>query len=286
MPLLTIDQDLRFFYNIFSPKGSILDRSKPIILLLHPVFFDQAFFAPQYTDEALVERYNLILLDHHYHGGTQNTLDDEKYDFDKVVQDIFRFLDALEIEKCHLLGVAIGAVLAVRMAMLHVERVLTLTLCSMGPPAPTAEFIEQHTMLRDIALNKGDNTLEEIVRAGFKSLFGQKKVSDEDAQKWLSTTRFNSSNKPLLTKVYSALFDQTAPLESDWKRIKVPVLIAHGELDNPYPPSIARANYDLLSESTMCELEIIPNGPHFVTSSEAPIFNHIFVEFMQKILAA
>jgi hypothetical protein len=57
---LTLDKDLRFFYNIFSPKGSVLDASKPIILFLHPLFFDQAFFSPQYTDEELVERYNLV----------------------------------------------------------------------------------------------------------------------------------------------------------------------------------------------------------------------------------
>ncbi|CAG8686784.1 9487_t:CDS:2, partial [Acaulospora colombiana] len=75
MPLLTLDKDLRFFYNIFSPKGSVLDTSKPIILFLHPVFFDQTFFAPQYTDEGLAERFNLV--------GTQTTLDDEKYDYDK-----------------------------------------------------------------------------------------------------------------------------------------------------------------------------------------------------------
>jgi hypothetical protein len=60
MPLLTIDKDLRFFYNIFSPKGSVLDASRPIILFLHPGFWDQSFFAPQYTDEELIENYNLV----------------------------------------------------------------------------------------------------------------------------------------------------------------------------------------------------------------------------------
>ncbi|PVG02326.1 alpha/beta-hydrolase [Serendipita vermifera] len=285
MPLLTLDKDLRFFYNIFSPKGSVLDASKPIILLLHPVFFDQAFFSPQYTDEALVESYNLILLDHHYHGGTQTTLDDEKYDFDKVVRDIFRFLDALEIDKCHLLGVATGATLVVRMAMLHIERVLSLTLCSMGPPAPTADFVEQHRAILEMGLDGGDITLEEIVSAGLKSLFGQKNISEEDAKNYVATNQINTSNKQLLMKVYSSVFDQTAPPESDWKRIKIPVLIAHGELDILYPSSIAQANYDLLSESKMRELRIIRNGPHFFTSPDAASFNPIFLEFMRKVSA-
>jgi hypothetical protein len=60
MPLLTLDKDLRFFYNIFSPQGSVLDASKPTILFLHPVFFDQTFFAPQYTDDEFAEKYNLV----------------------------------------------------------------------------------------------------------------------------------------------------------------------------------------------------------------------------------
>jgi pimeloyl-ACP methyl ester carboxylesterase len=56
----------------------------------------------------------------------------------QVIRDIFRFLDALQIEKCHLFGVGGGAAIAVRMAMLHTERILSLTLCSMGLPAPVS----------------------------------------------------------------------------------------------------------------------------------------------------
>ncbi|CAG8523836.1 13200_t:CDS:10 [Acaulospora colombiana] len=224
MPLLTLDKDLRFFYNIFSPKGSVLDASKPIILFVHPIFFDQTFFAPQYTDERLVERYNLVSRSSNPAWSTQTTLDDEKYDFDKVVRDIFRFLDALEIEKCHLLGVAIGATLAVRMAMLHAERVLSLTLCSMGPPAPTADWVEQHKAILETVLDGGDMTFEDVVSAGLKTYFGEKNANEEDAKNYVAANP-NMSNKRQLTKVYSSHFDQTAPPESDWKRIKIPLAL-------------------------------------------------------------
>jgi hypothetical protein len=50
----------------------------------------------------------------------------------------------------------------------------------------------------------------------------------EDAEKYMATHHFNPLNRQLLNKVYSSVFDETAPPESYWNRIKIPVLIAHG----------------------------------------------------------
>ncbi|PVG02329.1 alpha/beta-hydrolase [Serendipita vermifera] len=289
MPLVTVDQDLRFFYNIFSPKGSVLDGSKPTILLLHPTFFDQTFFAPQYTDEDLAEKYNLVVLDHHYHGGTQVTLDDGVYDFGKVTRDIFRFLDALNIDKVHLLGVALGAAIALRMAMLHIERVLSLTLCSMGPPAPNPDDIAQHRAMLEMTLEAEDDYADafpDMVSAGMKTLFGRKGQPEEDQQRWMATNQITPMNKRLLRKVYSSIFDRTAPPSDAWQRIKIPVLIAHGEADIPYPPSIAKSNWELFSEATTRDVQVIRNGPHFFTSTDASTFNPILVNFIQNAARA
>jgi hypothetical protein len=64
MPLLTINEDLSFFYNIYpiSKTGGHIDPGKQTILLLHPPMFDHEFFAPQYTDQTLTERYNLVCI--------------------------------------------------------------------------------------------------------------------------------------------------------------------------------------------------------------------------------
>jgi hypothetical protein len=60
MPLLTIEPGLRFFYNVYSSTGSTIDNAKPIVLMLHPRFFDHEFFSPQYTDELLTDQFNLV----------------------------------------------------------------------------------------------------------------------------------------------------------------------------------------------------------------------------------
>lgn len=51
---------------------------------------------------------------------------------------------------------------------------------------------------------------------------------EEEIQKNLAASMFKPSNKRLLTKVYSALMDRQAPSQSDWDKIRCPVLIVQG----------------------------------------------------------
>ena len=52
--------------------------------MLHPRFFDSHFFAPQFRDGRLTKAYNIIAVDHYYHGRTEAPLDSKPYDFDLV----------------------------------------------------------------------------------------------------------------------------------------------------------------------------------------------------------
>jgi len=61
MPFVTLDKTTRLFYNVYGGTGEDVDPSKPIVLLLHPRFFDHELFAPQYTDTELTDIFNLVL---------------------------------------------------------------------------------------------------------------------------------------------------------------------------------------------------------------------------------
>lgn len=53
-------------------------------------------------------------------------------------------------------------------------------------------------------------------------------VIEGEFEKWVATTKFRPSNRPLIVKVYSATIDRK-PLEPvDWKRVTMPILLIHG----------------------------------------------------------
>ena len=62
MPFATLDNTTRIFYNIYGVVKEKLDPSKPAVLLLHPRFFEHELFAPQYTDAALRDSFDFVMI--------------------------------------------------------------------------------------------------------------------------------------------------------------------------------------------------------------------------------
>lgn len=88
MPLIHVSPGVRIYYMVPSclDHSETIDPTKPTVVLLHPRFFDSHFFARQYGDARLARSYNLVSVDHHYHGQTKAEVDDKPYDFQKVRQ--------------------------------------------------------------------------------------------------------------------------------------------------------------------------------------------------------
>jgi pimeloyl-ACP methyl ester carboxylesterase len=84
--MVKVSPGLQMHYIIPSSSrgASHIDPERPTVILLHPRFFDLHFFGPQYRDSRLAKGYNLIAIDHHYHGKTTAPLDDKPYNFQKV----------------------------------------------------------------------------------------------------------------------------------------------------------------------------------------------------------
>lgn len=107
MPFLKISSSLTVFYLIPScpdHNNPYLDSQRPTLLLLHPRLFDSYFFTPQWRDARLARAYNLLAIDHHYHGKTKCVMDDKPYDFVMIAKDLLKALDKLRVKRCHIFG--------------------------------------------------------------------------------------------------------------------------------------------------------------------------------------
>ncbi|KIM28699.1 hypothetical protein M408DRAFT_329166 [Serendipita vermifera MAFF 305830] len=284
MPFVTLDLTSRIFYLIYGGRGEELDTSKPTILLLHPRFFDHEILATQYTDSRLRNDYNLVVIDLHYHGETEVVVDDSQFDYAKIADDIFRVLDSLGVSSCHLFGTSLGALIAIRMAFLHSQRVLSLTLCGTLPPEENSENMTQFRAILDLAMHKdeegADRMPREMVVSGQLIYFG--KWTPPDLVRWDAKSKFVPSNGKLLKKVYSALLDRKAPPKSEWQKITMPVLMIHGGEDIQYPPEVGRLSYDLLPSSTPKSFHVIEGAPHLFAWTHPEVVNKLFADFLRS----
>jgi pimeloyl-ACP methyl ester carboxylesterase len=82
---------------------------------------------------ALAELGPTITLDQRGHGGSTNPGRPEAYSLERLVLDLTAFLDAMEIERCNLLGHSMGGMVCLRLVLEHPERVASLVLMDTSP---------------------------------------------------------------------------------------------------------------------------------------------------------
>jgi pimeloyl-ACP methyl ester carboxylesterase len=106
---------------------------------------------------ALAGSYRVIRRDLRGHGGSGDG-GDLSWSFGGLVDDLNHFLDALELERVHLLGESTGGMLAVALAAAHPHRVASLILCSTPTtiaPAGQHFFAGHHATWQDALAHLG-----------------------------------------------------------------------------------------------------------------------------------
>ncbi len=84
---------------------------------------------------SLPEKYRMLALDQRGHGRSDKPHDPEDYGL-AFVEDVIRLLDALEIEKAHVVGYSMGGTLALRLAADHPDRVRSVVIGGAGWAPP------------------------------------------------------------------------------------------------------------------------------------------------------
>ncbi|HTO59471.1 MAG TPA: alpha/beta hydrolase, partial [Pseudomonadales bacterium] len=74
------------------------------------------------------DRYRVLAPDQRGHGESTNVGREDGYSMDILVGDLAGFLDALDVERVHLLGHSMGGMVAMRFALKHPKRLKSLIL--------------------------------------------------------------------------------------------------------------------------------------------------------------
>lgn len=220
--------------------------------------------------------FNLLIIDLPGHGRSSEMEEqDEEYTFSVISHKVWEVVDYHGIGQVHVLGVSLGAIIALRIEQLYNDRVKSVVLAGaivqlnrkLRIIANTSLFVAKvigyrafYTFAARIALPKANhkNSRDIFVRES-------KALSMEEFRKW--TEMYRSLNVTL-KELYSEMTD-------------VPKLLLMGDEDHLFlSPAV-----DYVKRRANSVLKIFPKCGHVVNIEQAERFNDQCIHFIQEVVA-
>ncbi len=225
---------------------------------------------------AFAERFRTIVFDPR--GVARSEAPDGPFTMRDLADDLAALLEALQVERAHVLGASFGGFVAQEFALAHPERTRSLVLCctSYGgaghvPPAPET--------LAAIASTKRLNT-EERVRENLLLAFSPRFVEEEPAEveRVINLRAENDVHEhAYLRQLQAAVaFDAAARVGA----INVPTLVITGDADVIVPHE---NSLNLAAAIPGAALRIVEGGSHTFFIERPREFNRAVVEFIEGL---
>ena len=176
----------------------------------------------------LSESYRVIAPDMPGHGDTEVRMD-ETYDNDLFVSTLEEFLDAMSIEKCHLIGESLGGAHSAMVASRNPDLVTSLIL--FAPPGLHGDTLSAFDKMADQGKHPAIFDDREGMERGIEMVLNE--VPELPDIAWRYLFKQGISRKPLNSKMLAELLESAdeAELSSQAAAIESPTLIFWGEAD-------------------------------------------------------
>ncbi|MEM5770104.1 MAG: alpha/beta hydrolase [Bacillota bacterium] len=227
------------------------------ILFLHS-HYNRGILAFACQMQAFHKKYRCILPDFRGHGRTRS--DNPDWSIPKSVEDMVGLLDALKIDKAHLIGYGGGAVTGFHIAIKHPERVVSLvSIGYSGLPYPKDESDE--FLAEGLLRNRQFDIINEINRKHFDAHKG-------DWQGFLRKTQIDDNS-------YTDLGEERV------RAIAAPVFLIAGEHDPYSTPQQHERMKQLLPGCEVMECKGGSHNVHMVGEHTVAI-NKAILSFLER----
>jgi 3-oxoadipate enol-lactonase len=239
----------------------------PVVVLSNSLSSNLSMWDDQIA--ALTARYRVLRYDQRGHG--QSAVTPGPYTFDMLADDVRGLLEALGVGSVHFVGLSMGGMTGMKLAVRHPEILQSLVLCDTSAHMPPAELWDERIAL---------------ARDG-----GMAATSEATLGRWF-TAPFHAARPDAIARVrqmiettpvegYSGCcmaireMDQTAALP----RISVPTRVIVGAEDPSTPVSASQLIHDRIPGS---ELIIIDDAAHLSNIEKASEFNVAVLDFLAR----
>jgi 3-oxoadipate enol-lactonase len=235
-------------------------------VLIHGFSFDRTLWNPQFP--TLARHFRTVRYDLRGFGGSGRPAAGQGH-----VGDLLALLDALSIDRAHLLGLSLGANIALATAARHPDRIRTLVLASPGlpghpwttprPPDEAAKVARREgtAAAKRYWLDHGIFRSTERYPAARERL--EEMVARFPAHQWADAPQA----------------DALAPLTSQLSTLPTRTLILNGALDVPGYREIASV---LQREIPGAAREEFPDAGHLLNLEQPERFNRYLLEFLAR----
>ena len=205
----------------------------------------------------------------------------ERYSQDRARDDIRAVLDALKIERAHIVGLSMGAFATLHFGIRYPERALSLTIAGGGYGAHPAQYEKFQTdaranaqLIRDkgmayFAANYGHPTRIQLKNKDPRGYAHYAKLLAEHSVEGSANTMLG----------YQARRPSLYALTEEMKRIPVPALILAGDEEEPCLEAC------LLMKRCIPKagLAVLPKSGHAINLEEPALFNRLLEDFLHQV---
>lgn len=238
------------------------------IILLHGAFLDRHTWDLQVP--ALAERYRTVRYDLRPFG--ESTVPDQPY---KTTDDLLALMDALKIERAHLVGHSLGGAVAIDFALAHPARVASLVLVNSGVTGATMPADEQKEAMQVFA---GARESEAKAVEAWLAL-GLWSASRARPEVMTAIERITARNAARFSMAAPPFAPITPPAIGRLGEIRAATLVVTGDRDTPGN----RAGSESLAKGIAgARLVVVPGADHAIPIGWAKELNEAILAFLES----
>ncbi|HEY4601829.1 MAG TPA: alpha/beta hydrolase [Cerasibacillus sp.] len=243
------------------------DKANPPLLLLHGLTSHHQRFKREVN--VFKKDYHVIVVDARGHGNSDRP---DEYTLEDHISDIIGLMDALELEKVHLLGVSMGSYIAQGVAIKQPHRVGKMILIGAKAHGQTSSmsqlFSEHAEELQGMSFEQQMNRLAKYMFYDLRAV-GRWLHDTENRELTLSAKEQQVARKALTG------FD----FRPNLSEVKAETLVISGTYDGLNPPKDGREISELIPRATLMVFTKSGHAPHV---EEPEKFIQVVSEFLRE----
>lgn len=206
----------------------------------------------------------------------------ERYSQDRARDDIRAVLDALAIEKAHIVGISMGGFATLHFGLAYPARALSLVVAGCGygaEPGKRQQFHDETAKTIALIEGRGMGEASKTYAQGPSRV----QLQNKDPRGWTEfaahLAEHSTKGSALTMRGVQALRPSLWELTDAMRRLDVPTLIMTGDEDDPC------LDPGLLMKRTIpsAALVVFPNTGHALNLEEPDLFNRSLDEFFHQV---
>lgn len=252
------------------------DPDAPAVLLIHSMGLSSGAWGPEVTEPLLDAGYYVIRVDNRDNGRSE-WIDYARHPYDvrDMGVDMACLLDALDVSAAHLLGFAMGSMIAQQVAIDHPERVLSLSSVAVTTEIDLSRMESGALDVFGAMLNTPPPGRRGGIEWGLEALRSMAGSGFPFDENWWRDVLRCSGKRFNLRNAHAVAMTRTPSQFEGLRRCHVPTLLLHADDDPLYPHARVR---ELAAAMPSARL-------HTIAGAGRDLNPAIFAEVMPQVIA-